>query len=191
MIALDSHIETIARRLLGEPNPKFGTHDQWRYGNKGSLSIEITGEKRGQWFDHETDVGGGPFAFIKKYAGLDDAGARQWIADELGIKDDPPKYTRQILYNYVSEDSTLLFQVVRVPATPKREKFFYQRQPDGKGGWNETVLYSFTGGADGGKKRQDEIDDGWCAARALPPRSPRRRQKERQRAPAAGLYMRG
>ena len=125
MNALDSHIETIARRLLGEPNPKFSTRDQWRYGNKGSLSVEIIGEKRGQWFDHEDEVGGGPFAFIKRYAGLDDAGARKWIADELGIKDDPPKHTRPILYDYVDEVGTLLFQVVRVPATAKREKFFY------------------------------------------------------------------
>ena len=139
MNALDSHIETIARRLLGEPNPKFSTRDQWRYGNKGSLSVEIIGEKRSQWFDHEDEVGGGPFAFIKRYAGLDDAGARKWIADELGIKDDPPKHTRPILYDYVDEVGTLLFQVVRVPATAKREKFFYQRQPDGQGGWKRKL----------------------------------------------------
>jgi len=133
MIDLAPHIATIARRLLGAPNSRYSTHDQWRYGNKGSLAIEIAGEKQGDWFDHEQKVGGGPFTLIKRETGLDNEGVRKWIADELGLRDDPPK--GNILYNYVSEDGTLLFQVVRVPATAKREKFFFQRQPDGQGGW--------------------------------------------------------
>jgi hypothetical protein len=140
MTSLAPYIETIAHKLLGEPNRKFPSRDQWRYGKKGSLSIEITGQKQGEWFDHEHEVGGGPFALIKTYARLDDEGARKWIADELGIKDDPPhKGSRNICYNYVSEDGTLLFQVVRVSATAKREKFFFQRQPDGQGSWKRKL----------------------------------------------------
>jgi|SRR6516225_11653618 hypothetical protein len=88
--ALAPHIATIARKLLGEPNRTFSSRDEWRYGNKGSLVIEITGEKQGEWYDFENEVGGGPFAFIKTYARVDDEGARKWIASELGIKDDPP-----------------------------------------------------------------------------------------------------
>jgi putative DNA primase/helicase len=33
----------------------------------------------------------------------------------------------------------LLFQVVRVPATAKRAKFFFQRQPDGQGSWQRKL----------------------------------------------------
>jgi RecA-family ATPase len=139
MIELAPHIATIARRLLGAPNPKFPSRDQWRYGNNGSLAIEVTGEKQGEWFDHEKKVGGGPFTLIKTYAQVDDEGARKWIADELGLKDDPPPKGSNICYNYVSEDETLLFQVVRVPATAKHEKFFFQRQPDDQGGWKREL----------------------------------------------------
>ena len=31
----------VARALLGEPNPKLTKGDRWRYGNKGSLNIDI------------------------------------------------------------------------------------------------------------------------------------------------------
>jgi putative DNA primase/helicase len=139
MTELASYIETIARRLLGEPNRKsFPCRDEWRYGTHGSLVIQMTGEKQGEWYDHENQVGGGSFAFIKTYARVDDKGARKWIADELGIKDDPsPK--GNICYNYVSEHGILLFQVVRVSATAKRAKFFFQRQPDGQGDWKRKL----------------------------------------------------
>lgn len=40
-------------------------------------------------------------------------------------------------YNYVDEDGTLLFQVIREQR--KEGKKFYQRQPDGKGGWVNTI----------------------------------------------------
>jgi hypothetical protein len=141
MIDVAPYIEDIARRLLGAPNPKFPHRNEWRYGTKGSLAVQLTGEKRGCWYDHENEVGGGPFTFIKTYGHLDDDGARKWIADELGIKNNTPKNgsSPMICYDYVSEDGTLLFQVVRVPATPQRAKFFYQRQPDGRGGWKQKL----------------------------------------------------
>ena len=40
-------------------------------------------------------------------------------------------------YNYVDEDGTLLFQVIREQR--KEGKKFYQRQPDGKGGWTNNI----------------------------------------------------
>src|SRR6516164_866401 len=132
--SLAPYIETIARRLLGEPNRKsFPCRDDWRYGAKGSLSIQMTGEKQGDWYDHENAIGGGPFAFIKHYGRFDDDGARQWIASELGLKDDPPhKGSGAIVYRYVDENGAVLFEVCK-KTEPK--KTFWQRQPDGQGGY--------------------------------------------------------
>jgi hypothetical protein len=131
--SLAPYIEDIARRLLGAPNPKYSSRDEWRYGAKGSLSIKITGEEQGSWFDHENQVGGGPFAFIKTYARLDDEGARKWIAAELGLEDDPPREDYgTIAFNYADENGVLLFQVCKKTHPEKR---FWQRQPDGNGDW--------------------------------------------------------
>jgi hypothetical protein len=130
--SLAPYIETIARRLLGEPNRKaFPCRDEWRYGTKGSLSIQMTGEKQGEWFDHEREIGGGPFTFIKEYARVDDEGARKWIADELGLKDNRGG-AAPIVFNYIDENGALLFQVCK-QTHPK--KMFWQRQPDSNGGW--------------------------------------------------------
>lgn len=55
---LNRRMESLARHLLGEPNRALSSKQQWRYGNKGSLAIEIAGQKAGTWFDHEEGVGG-------------------------------------------------------------------------------------------------------------------------------------
>jgi putative DNA primase/helicase len=60
-IDFDGLMEPVALRLLGEPNQKRG--DEWRYGNRGSLSIDLT---NGRWFDHEANKGGGVFDLIRR-----------------------------------------------------------------------------------------------------------------------------
>ena len=57
---LGAHVGDIARKLLGEPNREQSTRHQLRFGRNGSVSVEIAGAKRRQWFDHENGVGGGP-----------------------------------------------------------------------------------------------------------------------------------
>ena len=52
-------MEPVALRLLGEPTQKHG--NEWRYGGRGSLAIDL---KKGSWFDHEANVGGGVFDLI-------------------------------------------------------------------------------------------------------------------------------
>src|SRR4249920_3529459 len=61
-IDFNSLMEPVALRLLGEPAQKHG--HEWRYGNRGSLSIDLA---KGYWFDHEDDVGGGVFDLIKRH----------------------------------------------------------------------------------------------------------------------------
>ena len=53
-IDFNTMMEPVAIRLLGEPAQKHG--QEWRYGYRGSLAVDI---KKGTWFDHEANIGGG------------------------------------------------------------------------------------------------------------------------------------
>ena len=63
---LKDDFESLAQNLLGEPNRALSSAHNWRYGSKGSLSIEIGhGSKRGLWKSHDDDAGGGPIQLIQ------------------------------------------------------------------------------------------------------------------------------
>lgn len=55
-----AHMEAVALDLRGQPSSKHG--NEWRYGTNGSLSIDI---KRGTYFNHETNEGGGVIEFVR------------------------------------------------------------------------------------------------------------------------------
>ena len=57
-------IDVVAKHYLGEPFSK--SDREWRYGNKGSLSINLDNNV---WFDHEADEGGGVVDFIRREEG--------------------------------------------------------------------------------------------------------------------------
>jgi hypothetical protein len=130
---LSTHIGGIARRLLGEPNRALSTRSQSRFGSNGSVAVEITGPKRGQWYDHEAGIGGGPWDFLRIKGGVVDGEAVDWLRSELGIecKTEQPGRSRIVAtYDYGDEHGELLFQVCRFAP-----KTFRQRRPDGRGGW--------------------------------------------------------
>src|SRR5262245_41284493 len=60
-IDFNTMMEPVAIRLLGEPAQKHG--QEWRYGNRGSLAVDI---KKGTWFDHEANIGGGVLDLIRR-----------------------------------------------------------------------------------------------------------------------------
>jgi Protein of unknown function (DUF3987) len=123
-IDFNTLMEPVAIRLLGEPAQKHG--QEWRYGNRGSLAVDI---KKGTWFDHEANIGGGVFDLIRRQGHEQPAA---WLRSE-GLLGAPPIITdRRIVetYDYCDENGTLVFQVVRF-----EPKDFRQRQPDGGGGW--------------------------------------------------------
>ena len=121
-IDFNSLMEPVALRLLGEPAQKHG--HEWRYGNRGSLSIDVA---KGHWFDHEANTGGGVFDLIKRQ-GHEQPVA--WLRRE-GLLATPQPQPRIVkTYGYCDENGTLLFQVVRF-----EPKGFRQRRPDGRGGW--------------------------------------------------------
>src|SRR5215472_17342102 len=148
-IDFNSLMEPVALRLLGEPAQKLG--NEWRYGGRGSLAIDI---KNGKWFDHEAKKGGGVLDLIrrKQYGdpilwlrsvGLPDPSRShteppQIVSQtEVVSQTEPPRVGSQTKpkmvksYDYRDEAGKLLFQVMRY-----EPKGFKQRRPDGRGGWS-------------------------------------------------------
>ncbi len=90
-------IEPVARKLLGDPNRLQSSKTEWRFGSRGSLSIEIAGPRRGQWFDHEAGVGGGVLDLISRETGHKNGEALAWLRSEIGADFNapaPPRPTR-------------------------------------------------------------------------------------------------
>src|SRR4051794_14313582 len=117
-------MEPVALRLLGEPVQKHG--NEWRYRGRGSLAIDL---KKGTWFDHEANEGGGVFDLIRRQGHEQPAA---WLRSE-GLLGAPHVVSQPRIvaaYDYPDENGELLFQVVRL-----EPKDFRQRRPDGRGGW--------------------------------------------------------
>lgn len=77
------HTEEIAKIILGEPNRHLSSKSELRYGRQGSVSVEIAGEKRGQWYDHEQKVGGGVIDLICERAGVPRHDISHWLDENL------------------------------------------------------------------------------------------------------------
>ena len=102
--------------------------------------MEIAGDARGTWFDHEANEGGGVLDLLRARKGLANGAALAWLED-AGFLDAPPPQSkpggsRRIVaaYDYRDAAGDLLFQVVRF-----EPKDFRQRRPDGKSGWDWSV----------------------------------------------------
>ncbi len=92
---LTDNIEALAEFLLGAPNRTASNRRTLRWGAKGSLALELTGPKRGAWFDHEAGRGGGPFELIHRVHGgsLTEAiaWARDWLGEPSRVQRPPPR----------------------------------------------------------------------------------------------------
>jgi Protein of unknown function (DUF3631) len=122
----------VIRRIRGEPNATLSSDLELRYGTHGSLSIDL---KKGTWFDHEANEGGGVLDFLRREKRLDKSGAVAWLRQEglfNGAGTAMPKLRPRLTatYDYYDEQGQLLFQVCRY-----EPKSFRQRRPDGNGGW--------------------------------------------------------
>lgn len=132
-----------ARELLGEPNEHLSSKDELRFGTNGSVSVILTGERRGTWYDHEAEIGGGVLDLLRERKKLVNGVALDWLRDKLGA-DIPDDRTEAVdsrakgdivaTYPYVDQDGVLLFEVCR-----RHPKTFSQRSPTGTGGWIWTV----------------------------------------------------
>jgi 5S rRNA maturation endonuclease (ribonuclease M5) len=76
------------------------------------------------WFDHDLKLGGSVIDWVMHERGCDAAQAMR----ELGGNHGAPEIVAT--YDYADEGGNLIFQCVR-----SKPKDFWQRRPDGKGGW--------------------------------------------------------
>jgi putative DNA primase/helicase len=90
---LRDRFEALAEVLLGPPNRQASTRRTLRFGAKGSVAVELTGKKRGVWFDHEAGAGGGPLQLIRHVHGssIDEAitWARTWLRQDMPLRYGP------------------------------------------------------------------------------------------------------
>lgn len=73
----------LALELLGKPDLR--TAEEWRWGRKGSLSLVVSGERRGLWFDHESGEGGGFPELVALHLRTSRQDAIEWIASRIGV----------------------------------------------------------------------------------------------------------
>lgn len=95
-IDLAQHIEVVARRLLGEPNPRLSTRTKLRFGTKGALCVKIAGPRQGTWYDYSDDIGGGVLDLIVRGRGGGRADAFEWLREELRIEVDEAPIRSQL-----------------------------------------------------------------------------------------------
>ena len=118
-------MQAVATRLLGEPNKAHSNPTQMRFGNHGSLSIDL---EKGVYHDHEAGEGGGVLDLIitnvpSVKSSLE---ARKWIEQEIGFDSAPPPVANGALnikrpsvrtevgrYEYLNADKTLAYTVVK------------------------------------------------------------------------------
>ena len=68
----------VAVALWGAPNARLSRGDRWRWGNKGSKSLDAD---KGLWKDFEADTGGGVLELVEIECQTDRRGAIQWLKD--------------------------------------------------------------------------------------------------------------
>lgn len=91
------HARAVAIDLLGEPNKHLSSEGELRFGKQGSVSVDL---KKGTFFDHSENQGGGVLWAIQQWAGakIEGGGAVQWMRERgFDIEDNrpPPMASRQ------------------------------------------------------------------------------------------------
>jgi conjugative transfer relaxase protein TraI len=81
---LSNSAESFVERLLGSPNEKLSSTSQWRYGNKGSFVISMSGDKKGLWHNFETGESGNLLTLIQKETGLSFRETLQYVSGMFG-----------------------------------------------------------------------------------------------------------
>jgi hypothetical protein len=80
-MTINVDIAQVAKALLGPPNPHLSGKTEWRYGNGGSLSIDLP---KNVFFDHEANTGGGILDLIVRERGGTHADAERWLDFQFG-----------------------------------------------------------------------------------------------------------
>lgn len=73
-----THAAAVARQILGEPNKALSSRTELRFGNHGSLSVDVA---KGTFFDHSAEEGGGVLWFIARQTGRAGREAVEWMRE--------------------------------------------------------------------------------------------------------------
>ena len=79
---LNAQIKDLAYQFLGQPQSQKPT--EWRYGNKGSISIHVAGHRQGLYSNFETGESGNALKFIQDQLNCDHRQAFKWGIEWLG-----------------------------------------------------------------------------------------------------------
>jgi RecA/RadA recombinase len=122
-------IEPVARILLGEPNRGLSSKGELRYGTRGSMSVDL---RKGTWFDHETNEGGGTLDLIERQTGLHEAERFEWLSQNTNYQDEAKSNGHDrgggklgrvaATYPYVDEAGNFQFEVVRFDPKDFRQR---------------------------------------------------------------------
>ncbi len=83
---LQQHVEPLLYQLFpGGPSRK--TRTEFRFGNKGSLAVHVSGERAGQYYDFERQEGGSIFKLVQRELGFGRLEALEWSKRFLGESD--------------------------------------------------------------------------------------------------------
>jgi hypothetical protein len=117
----------LAKMLFGDPNPALSSKDEWRYGTRGSLSIDLI---KGTWYDHEAAQGGGVLELVDREQHLKGKDAVDWLRSKgftiltvIGggaVAKHPFKIVAT--YPYLDENGEELLQVVRLDPKDFRQR---------------------------------------------------------------------
>jgi hypothetical protein len=88
---LGSEIGNVAKALRGEPNKRLSSRHELRFGDHGSLSIDL---HNGRWFDHEAQTGGNVIELVKHELHCDRATAVAWLVEQGYLEEREPQPER-------------------------------------------------------------------------------------------------
>ena len=87
-------MEDVARLLLGQPNKSLSSRTELRFGNHGSLSVDLT---KGIYHDFSEAKGGGVLDLIARETGRKGSEAVQWMRDQgMDVGDDERPAPRHV-----------------------------------------------------------------------------------------------
>ena len=84
-------MEAAALEILGDPLTRYT--NELRYGNHGSLVINVSGPRAGQWKSWETNASGGVLAFLQHQLGLEPQEAWRWLHERHLVESRTPAQT--------------------------------------------------------------------------------------------------
>lgn len=129
MADIGEHIETVAKALLGEPNAKLSSEGELRWGSHGSMSVDL---KKGTWFDHEAEQGGGVVDLLRRDNPDANIGEKlKELGIDTGQANGSAKASHVATYSYTDSDGVVTYEVLRY-----EPKTFRQRRIiDGRAVW--------------------------------------------------------